>query len=83
MQGISQFFDRFRNVALKEIRKREIISKAVSSVLKKSIDSKDIDIKNGVITIKGGGMLKSEIFLKKKLIIDQISKEGIKIVDIK
>jgi len=83
MQEISKFFDRFRNIALKEMYKRESISAALNESLKMKLDPKDFEYKNNTIVVKGSGVLKSEIFLKKKTIIDLLSKKGFKIIDIK
>lgn len=84
MKGISSFFDKFNNVAIKEIKKREIISFCIESVTKQKIEIKDIHIKEGVLTIRGNQSFKSEIFLKKKKILDLISEKGnVKIVDIR
>lgn len=83
MKEISSFFDKFRNSALKELNKREIIASSLYKIAKIKLDIKDIDIKNGILVIKGSQMVKSEIFLKKKIIIDSINKNNIKIIDIK
>lgn len=84
MKEISGFFDKFKNAALKELRKREIIVESIYKTTKQKIDIKDIEIKNAVILIKGNNSFKSELFLKKKMILDQIAKDGgIKVVDIK
>lgn len=83
MKEISSFFDKFRNSALKELNKREIIASSLYKIVKIKIDIKDLDIKNGILHIKGSQMLKSEIFLKKKTILDTFIKNNIKIIDIK
>ncbi len=84
MKVISDFFNKYNNVALKEIKKREIISACIERVTKHKLDFGDINIREGILTIKGNQGLKSEIFLKKKNILDLISKKSdIKIVDIK
>jgi hypothetical protein len=84
MKGISSFFDKFNNVAIREIKKREIISFCIESVVKQKVEIKDIHIREGILTIKGNQALKSEIFLKKKRILDLICQKGsVKIVDIK
>jgi len=83
MQEISKFFDRFRNIALQEMHKRENISSTLSESLKIKLNPEDFEYKNNVITVKGSGTLKSEIFLKKKNIIDILAKKGFKVVDIK
>lgn len=84
MKGISNFFNRFNNIAVKEIQKREIISAEINNLIKQKIDIKDLSISNGVLTIKGNQILKSEIFLKKGKLLSAISKRiDDRIVDIK
>lgn len=83
MKEISSFFDKFKNTALKELNKREIIISSIYKATKQSIDIKDISIKQGILYIKGDQGLKSEIFLKKNAILSAINKGSIKIVDIK
>lgn len=83
MQGISGFFDKFKNTALRELNKREVIISSVFSITKQKIDIKDIVLRDGIVTIKGNQSFKSEIFLKKKLILDQINKKGIRVSDIR
>lgn len=83
MKEISSFFDKFKNSALKELNKREIIASSLYKIVKIKIEIKDLDIKNGILYIKGSQMLKSEIFLKKKIILDSFGKNNIKIIDIK
>lgn len=83
MKGISGFFDKFKNVALKELKKREVIISTIASATGHTLDMKDISIKNEIILIQGSQALKSEIFLKKKKILERISSEGLSFVDIK
>ena len=74
MKRIGGFFEKFKGVALKELHKREMIQISIKKITKQDIEIKDIGIREGVITIKGNQGLKSEIFLKKKVILDLISK---------
>ena len=84
MKSIGNFFDKFKNTALKEIRKREIICNAIFQATGCRIEERDISIRDCVITIKGNQSLKSELFLKKKSILDSILKNtSEKIIDIK
>lgn len=72
MQGIEKFFDKFRNKALEEMRRRESICEAVYKVVGQRIEIKDINLKGKIATLKVDQGFKSEIFLKKKRIIDLI-----------
>lgn len=84
MKSVGEFFDKFRNSALKEIKKRDVIRNAIQTITKNNIEEKDISIKNHTILIKGNSVLKSELFLKKQAIIDFIAKTSTeKIIDIK
>lgn len=83
MKGISSFFDKFKNVALKELQKREVIVDIILKTTKQPIAIEDIVFREGLVTIKGNQGMKSEIFLKKKLILEAIAKKGIRIIDIK
>lgn len=84
MQDISKFFSKFNNIAVKEIRKRELICEIFFKVIKQKIDIKDISIKNGILNIKCDQIMKSEIYMKKSQLLEKINgKIGEKIVDIK
>ncbi len=83
MKEVSGFFDKFNNLALKELNKRDRISSIIQKVIKHKLDYGDMDIKDGVITVKGNQLIKSEIYMKKNMIINQLAKDGIKIKDIR
>lgn len=85
MQGIGSFFDKFKNAAAKEIYKYDIVADIIYKNTNQKIDLKDISIKNGILIIRGNQSFKSEIFLKKNKILEQISKKLINfnIIDIK
>jgi hypothetical protein len=72
MKEISNFFLKFKGIALKELKKKEGIQNTIKKIIKQDIDIKDITFKEGVIIIKGNQAFKSEIFLKKKQILDSI-----------
>lgn len=84
MKSVGSFFDKFKNTALKEIKKRESICQAIYEATGCKIEERDISIRECVITIKGNQGLKSELFMKKKTILEFLSKKiSEKIVDIK
>ncbi|MEK7463736.1 MAG: hypothetical protein AAB610_01285 [Patescibacteria group bacterium] len=84
MKSIGLFFDKFKNSALKEIKKREAICSAIYEATGCKVEEKDISIKDCVIRINGSQSFKSELFMKKKIIIDLISKKiPEKVVDIR
>ncbi len=83
MKEVSGFFDKFNNLALKELNKRDKISSIIQKLTKQKINYADINLKEGILAIKGNQLLKSEIYMKKQQIISLLNKEGIKIKDIK
>lgn len=85
MKGISHFFDKIKNSAIQEIQKRTAISDIIKQVIGQTIPIESISINNGVLKITASQVLKSEIYIKKKLILNKISLQlpTIKIIDIK
>lgn len=85
MNSIGDFFGKFRNLAIFELKKREKISEAIEIATKQKIGVGDISIKDGVIIIKGGASLKSEIYMKKTKILELLALKlsDLKIRDIK
>jgi hypothetical protein len=75
MKGIGQFFDKFKNGALKEIQKREIICALLKSELGFDIPVEKISFGNKTLLINEGQMVKAEIFLKKQKILDRLHKQ--------
>jgi len=82
MKGIGAFFEKFKNLALKDEAKKEAVADAIYKIINQKIEIKNINIKNHIAIINGDQALKSEVFIKKKAILDLIPKD-IKIVDIK
>ncbi|MDO8430601.1 MAG: hypothetical protein Q7S72_01255 [Candidatus Taylorbacteria bacterium] len=84
MKDISSFLTKFRGIALKELQRREAIQFFIKRITEQVIEVKDIEIKNGIIAIKSNQSFKSEIFLKKRSILDLILKStGTTYIDIK
>lgn len=84
MFNISSYLDKFKNIGLKEILLKENIVKTIKEKIGVEISVKDITLKNNVITIKMSPLLRSEVFMKKKKILDEInSNQSIKVNDIR
>ena len=85
MKEIGKFFDKFKNSAIQKTQKITIISKVIFDFTRHEIPIENISFGNKFIKITASTGLKSEIYIKKKLILDKISKElpNIKIIDIK
>ncbi len=75
MFNIGSFLGKFNSVALKEIKKREVVMRAIEKTIGTQIDIKDISFNNKTIQINGGPGLKSQLFMKKEAILSQIRTE--------
>lgn len=69
MVELKDLLSKFDNILLSEKGKKEFIGKAISEVIKVTIFSKDIEIKNGVIYLNIKPIYKNEIFLNQKQIL--------------
>lgn len=72
MLHISLLLERFKNLGLKEFLIKEDIAKIISEKCGVNISAKDITYTEGLLTIKGSRSLKSELFLRKQEIVDEI-----------
>lgn len=71
MKNISSFLERFKKITIPD----ESIRLLVVKILNKEVNLEDVSVKNGIIYIKTpDASLKSDIFLKKQQIIDEINK---------
>lgn len=72
MQDISLFFDKFKKILTHNSLQREVVAEILGEVLFVDIDHRMIDIKNGAANIRGSSVLRSEIMLKKILILEKL-----------
>lgn len=85
MLNIGSFFEKFNNAALKEIKKREVVVRAIEKHTGATVDVKDISFNNKTVQINGGPGLKSQIFMKKQLILEMIQSDlpGVVVTDLR
>ncbi len=85
MFKISDFLGKYKKSVLDTEVENSILRKIFLNVVGYEFNDNDFKIKNGVLFVKGDSYLKSEIFLRKDLIIKDIKKSGISrnILDIK
>jgi hypothetical protein len=75
MFNIGSFFEKFQNAAVKEVRRRDIVAKAVEKAVGATVDAGDISFNNKIIQIKGSPGLKNQIFMKKEAILSLVRAE--------
>jgi len=76
MFNISSFLEKFKNIGVEELLFKEAIISSINDKVKVSITSKDIVFKNSIVTIKSNPMVKSEIFMKKNLLLAEIKRRS-------
>jgi hypothetical protein len=75
MFNIGSFFEKFQNAALKEIKRRDAVARAIEKIVGAVVDVKDISFNDKIIQIKGAPGLKNQIFMKKEAILSKIRAE--------
>lgn len=70
MFNINQFLEKFKQFGNNEIVLRQTVKQGIFEIVGVEIDPKTISYKNTIITIKGSSLLKNEIFMKKKALLD-------------
>ncbi len=74
MQNLSNFLNKFRKLK-NPIEERVLIAKIVSDILGVSVSDEFVLVKNSTLYIKQVGKIKSEIFMKKNLILEELKKQ--------
>ena len=72
MDHISLFLKKFETLGLREVLVKEEIAKIIEKKCGVKISMKDITYIDGLLTIKGSRSLKSELFLRKQEIVEEI-----------
>jgi hypothetical protein len=75
MFNIGSFFEKFNNAALKEIKKRDVVARAIEKTVGAVVDVKDISFNNKIVQINGAPGLKNQIFMKKEAILSIVRAE--------
>ncbi len=73
MKEIRELLERFKNILHSEESKKEVIIKCISEFTPITVDSNDVDFKNGIIYLNIKPIYKNEIFLKKEAILISIN----------
>ncbi len=83
---ISNFFNKFKNIVFQKEEIREHIRNIISKNISYEITNDLFDFKNGIIFLKCSPVLRSEIYIKKKHILEDLKNvlpENIKFLDIR
>jgi hypothetical protein len=72
LEHISFFLKKFENLGAREFLVKEIMSGVIEKKCGIKISTKDIVYDRGTLTVKGSRSLKSELFINKAEIIEEI-----------
>ena len=73
--NIGNFFDKFKNTALKEMRIRQTIADSIEKNAGVKIDLKEISLKDKIIRINASPAAKNHIFMKKEAILASVKND--------
>lgn len=73
--NVGNFFDKFKNTALKEMKIRQIIADSIEKNTGIKLELKEIELKNKIIRIKASPAVRNSIFIKKEAILNAIKTE--------
>ncbi len=82
MFNISIYLDKFKKINSKESSLKDAIIASVNKVLEININRSNIEIRKNVIYLKINPIIKNEVFIKKKYIINELNAKNIPINDI-
>ncbi|MES2087941.1 MAG: hypothetical protein V4467_03020 [Patescibacteria group bacterium] len=74
MEKISFFLEKFKTLGLGDILTKRLFAEQVEKVLNIKLNKDDVSLRDGVIYVKAHPVLKSELYMKKQLVIDELSK---------
>jgi hypothetical protein len=85
MNEISSFFEKFKKLLTNDTAKKQIVSDAINDMLGVKIDPNSIRIKNAVATIPSTPVLRSELMIKKHLLLKKVKEKepSLALVDIR
>lgn len=72
---ISNFLDKFKKLIFQKEVVKEVVLKIIVDEIKYELPTDRLTIKNNIILIEGSPMLKSEVLMHKKQILEKIKVE--------
>lgn len=84
MKNIGDFLSRFKIIRSPK-QNREEVARIIQSVIKLDITEADIELKNRMVFIQCHPAIKTTVFLKKEIILEQIKEKlpDVQVVDLK
>ena len=70
--SIGGFLEKFRKIIFQKEKLNEIVTKTISEEISHNVDGKNIKTKNGIIYVEGSPILRNEILIHKKHILEKL-----------
>lgn len=75
MFDIGKYLEKFKKFSLSRDFLRNSVSESIKEICKIEIDPKKIEVKSGIARISERPVIKTEIFLKKQKILENLKKK--------
>ena len=75
MEKLGKFLQKFKSLGLTEHRIKDSLIQIIKNKIDFSLSRKEIDVKNGKITVRVSGPIKTEIVLRRQEILTELKKE--------
>ncbi len=82
MLNLSSLLEKFKHLKDPKEEREKIVS-IISKCLGFEIESNLVDLKKGILYLNVSGYIKTEVFMKKEFILNDLNKEGFKVSDIR
>ncbi len=74
MEQISFFLEKFKSLGLESVAVKRLFIEQVEKVLHVKLQADDVVVKSDVVYVKAHPTLKSELYLKRTLLAEELSK---------
>ena len=74
MEKISFFLEKFKSVGLETVALKQTFIEQVEKVLHTKLPPENVTIKDGVLFVRAEPALKSELYLKRELLVSELAK---------
>ncbi len=83
MLNINDYLKKFSGIVNNKHQAYKIVSSEVQKILGIEIKKQAVEIKEGILYLKESPIIKNTIFFNKKMILENMQRAGLKIVDIR
>ena len=74
MEQVSFFLEKFKSLGLNSLIAKSVFIEAVEKILKVKISAENIELKNDTFFVKAHPTLKSELYMKREVILNEVYK---------